>query len=119
LQSKALTGPAVLNFFDGLLPEGQVRAHLADLHKVASTEIKALLAAVGADCAGAVQVLAEGVDPAGSGELLPMSDAEVVTAVESLPTWDLPENFAITPSLGGVQSKILLSREGVKSICVV
>ncbi|WP_426998487.1 type II toxin-antitoxin system HipA family toxin [Pseudarthrobacter sp. N5] len=111
LQVKPITGPAVLNFFDGLLPEGQVRAHLADLHKVASTDIKALLAAVGADCAGAVQVLPEGVDPAGSGELLPMSEAEVVAAVESLPTWDLPENFAITTSLGGVQSKILLSRE--------
>ncbi|MEW9874151.1 HipA domain-containing protein [Arthrobacter sp. HS15c] len=112
LQSKPLIGPSVLNFFDGLLPEGQVRAHLADLNKVATTDIKALLAVVGADCAGAVQVLAEGVDPAGSGELLPMSDAEVVAAVESLPTWDLPADFAITTSLGGVQSKILLSREG-------
>ena len=112
LQSKAITGPAVLNFFDGLLPEGQVRAYLADLHKVASTDIKALLAAVGADCAGAVQVLPECADPAGSGELLPMTEAEVVTAVESLPTWDLPEDFAITTSLGGVQSKILLSRKG-------
>ena len=112
LQSKPLTGPSVLNFFDGLLPEGQVRAHLPDLNKVATTDIKALLAIVGSDCAGAVQVLAEGVDPAGAGELLPMSDAEVVAAVESLPTWDLPADFAITTSLGGVQSKILLSREG-------
>jgi serine/threonine-protein kinase HipA len=112
LQSKLIAGPQVLNFFDGLLPEGQVRAHLTDLYKIASTDIKALLAAVGADCAGAVQVLAEGVDPAGAGKLLPMSAAEVVTAVESLPTWDLPAEFAITASLGGVQSKILLSREG-------
>ena len=111
LQSKPIAGPVVLNFFDGLLPEGQVRAHLADLYNVASTDIKALLAAVGADCAGAVQVLAEGVDPAGAGKLLPMSEAEVVAAVESLPTWDLPADFAITTSLGGVQSKILLSRD--------
>jgi serine/threonine-protein kinase HipA len=112
LQSKPIAGPVVLNFFDGLLPEGQVRAHLADLYKVASTDVKALLAVVGADCAGAVQVLAEGVDPAGAGKLLPMSEAEVVAAVESLPTWDLPADFAITTSLGGVQSKILLSRDG-------
>lgn len=109
LQSKAINGPAVLNFFDGLLPEGQVRAHLADLHGVASTDIKALLAAVGADCAGAVQVLPDDVDPEESGELLPMTEQEVVAAVESLPTWDLPEDFAITTSLGGVQSKVLLS----------
>lgn len=76
LQSKAINGPAVLNFFDGLLPEGQVRAHLADLHGVASTDIKALLAAVGADCAGAVQVLPDGVDPGEGGELLPMTEQE-------------------------------------------
>lgn len=112
LQSKPIAGPVVLNFFDGLLPEGQVRPHLADLYKVESTDIKALLAAVGADCAGAVQVLAKGVDPAGAGKLLPMSEAEVVAAVESLPTWDLPADFAIATSLGGVQSKILLSRDG-------
>lgn len=112
LQSKPVTGPAVLNFFDGLLPEGQVRAHLSDLYKIPPTDIKGLLAAVGADCAGAVQVLPEGKDPAGEGKLQPMSRAEVVTAVESLPTWDLPDDFVISTSLGGVQSKILLSREG-------
>lgn len=112
LQSKPITGPAVLNFFDGLLPEGQIRAHLSDLYKIPPTDIKGLLAAVGADCAGAVQVLPEGNDPAGEGKLQPMSQAEIVAAVESLPTWDLPADYAIATSLGGVQSKILLSREG-------
>lgn len=112
LQSKPVTGPAVLNFFDGLLPEGQVRAHLSNLYKIPPTDIKGLLAAVGADCAGAVQVLPEGEDPAGGGRLQPMSREEIVAAVESLPTWDLPADFAIATSLGGVQSKILLSREG-------
>ncbi|GAC1602474.1 MAG: hypothetical protein NVS3B6_13120 [Pseudarthrobacter sp.] len=29
--------------------------------------------------------------------------------VESLPTWDLPDDFLITASLGGVQSKVLLT----------
>ncbi|QOD04346.1 type II toxin-antitoxin system HipA family toxin [Pseudarthrobacter sp. BIM B-2242] len=112
LQSKPITGPAVLNFFDGLLPEGQVRAHLSELYKVPSTDIRGLLAAVGGDCAGAVQVLPEGRDPAGGGSLQPMSRKELVAAVESLPTWDLPPDFAIATSLGGVQSKILLSRDG-------
>lgn len=112
LQSKPITGPAVLNFFDGLLPEGQIRAHLSDLYKIPPTDIKGLLVAVGADCAGAVQVLPEGNDPAGEGKLQPMSQAEIVAAVESLPTWDLPADYAIATSLGGVQSKILLSREG-------
>lgn len=111
LQSKPTSGPAVLNFFDGLLPEGQVRAHLSELYKVPSTDIRGLLAAVGGDCAGAVQVLPEGRDPGSGGKLLPMSWEEIVAAVESLPTWDLPPDFAIATSLGGVQSKILLSRE--------
>ncbi|BCW51058.1 HipA domain-containing protein [Arthrobacter sp. StoSoilB13] len=114
LRREAMVGPEVYNFFDGLLPEGQVRAHLASMAKSSTTDIKALLAKVGADCAGAVQVLPEGVDPSGVGGLLEMSDAEVVAAVESLPTWDLPDDFAISTSLGGVQSKVLLTRQGDK-----
>ncbi|MFI2565372.1 type II toxin-antitoxin system HipA family toxin [Paenarthrobacter sp. NPDC018779] len=112
LRRGVLSGPEVYNFFDGLLPEGQVRAQIASQSNSSVTDIKALLAAIGADCAGAVQVLPEGVDPAGGGELLEMSEAEVVTVVESLPTWDLPDDFAITTSLGGVQSKLLLTRRG-------
>ena len=112
LRRGALTGPEVYNFFDGLLPEGQVRAQIAAQSRTPVTDIKGLLAAVGADCAGAVQVLPEGVDPVGQGELLEMSDAEVVAVVESLPTWDLPDDFAITASLGGVQSKVLLTKYG-------
>lgn len=29
-----------------------------------------------------------------------------------MPTWDLPDDFAVTASLGGIQSKVLLSRHG-------
>lgn len=112
LQRGSIAGPEVFNFFDGLLPEGQVRAHLASMAKTSTTDIKSLLATVGADCAGAVQVLSEGVDPSGAGELLEMSEREVVSVVESLPTWDLPDDYAIATSLGGVQSKVLLTRRG-------
>jgi hypothetical protein len=35
------------NFFDGLLREGQVRVHLADLHKVASTDVALILVIAG------------------------------------------------------------------------
>lgn len=109
---KKITGTAVFNYFDGLLPEGQVRSHLASQNGLATPDALGLLKVLGADCAGAVQVLPEGLSPAGHPGAVPMTDEEVTTVVESLPTWDLPENFAITASLGGVQSKVLLSRAG-------
>jgi serine/threonine-protein kinase HipA len=112
LSPKKITGPAVYNFFDGLLPEGQVRAHLAHLHGVPTTDVMGLLEALGSDCAGAIQVLPQGQEPPAVAAPLPMTRKEVVSAVESLPTWELPDDFTITTSLGGVQSKILLSQEG-------
>jgi serine/threonine-protein kinase HipA len=41
-----------------------------------------------------------------------MTDHEVTTVVESLPTWDLPDDFLVTASLGGIQSKVLLTSLG-------
>lgn len=39
LRREAIVGPEVYNFFDGLLPEGQVRAHLASMAK-SSTSVQ-------------------------------------------------------------------------------
>ncbi len=107
---RKITGTSVFNYFDGLLPEGHVRSHLASANGLATPDALGLLRILGADCAGAVQVIPAGMSPADSSEAVPMTDTEVINTVEALPTWDLPENFAITASLGGVQSKVLLSR---------
>jgi len=110
LARKRLDGAEVYNFFDGLLPEGQVRSNLAKEHGVTVPDAFGLLRVLGADCAGAVQVLPPGEAPAREGAATPMTTAEVTSVVESLPTWDLPDDFLVTASLGGVQSKVLLSR---------
>ncbi|MHC6219548.1 type II toxin-antitoxin system HipA family toxin [Arthrobacter sp. MMS24-S77] len=109
---KKIDGPAVYNYFDGLLPEGQVRSHLASENGLSTPDALGLLTVLGADCAGAVQALPAGTSPDGPADSQTMTVDEVVGVVEALPTWDLPDDFAITASLGGIQSKVLLSRHG-------
>ncbi|MCX2749056.1 HipA domain-containing protein [Arthrobacter sp. MI7-26] len=109
---KKIDGTAVYNFFDGLLPEGQVRSHLASENRLSTPDALGLLAILGADCAGAVQALPAGTSPDDPADFQLMTVEEVVGVVEALPTWDLPDDFAITASLGGIQSKVLLSRHG-------
>lgn len=106
---RKLTGPAVYNYFDGLLPEGQVRSQLAKENGVSTPDALGLLRVLGADCAGAVQVLPTGVEPQQTGVGREIKPGELVSLIEALPTWDLPEDFMITASLGGVQSKVLVS----------
>lgn len=109
---KKIDGPAVYNYFDGLLPEGQPRSHLASENGLPAPDALGLLAILGADCAGAVQALPADTSPDGPADSQPMTVDEVVGVVEALPTWDLPDDFAITASLGGIQSKVLLSLHG-------
>jgi serine/threonine-protein kinase HipA len=88
------------------------RSHLASQNGLATPDAIGLLRVLGGDCAGAVQLLPEGTSPNGREEAMPMTDEEVANVVEALPTWDLPDDFAITAALGGIQSKVLLSRHG-------
>ncbi|SKB66407.1 serine/threonine-protein kinase HipA [Arthrobacter sp. 31Cvi3.1E] len=112
LSRRKFEGPVVYNYFDGLLPEGQVRSHLAKENGLSTPDAFGLLRILGADCAGAVQILPPGEAPEVPGAAIPMADHEVTTVVESLPTWDLPGDFLVTASLGGIQSKVLLTSQG-------
>ncbi|MHA7283693.1 type II toxin-antitoxin system HipA family toxin [Arthrobacter sp. TMS2-4] len=107
---KRISTPAVFNYFDGLLPEGQVRSHLAAENGLSTPDALGLLKILGADCAGAVQALPDERSSLAEGHPDPLRNEDVVRIVEALPTWDIPEDFAITASLCGVQSKVLLSR---------
>ena len=57
ISSRPLTERSVGNFLDGLLPEGQVRQHVASAAGVTTADIFGMLKQVGWDWAGAVQVL--------------------------------------------------------------
>lgn len=96
-------------FLEGLLPEGNLRSQLAAALDVLAIDKRALLAQVGAECAGAVQFLQPG-QPAREGEVRPLTDREVIRIVEDLPTYNLPAGTAPQASLAGIQDKVLLTR---------
>lgn len=103
VESRALDG-----YLDNLLPEGAVRVQLEQQYRVRPGDAFGLLSHIGAECAGAVQ-LAVGDQPP-PGRLVPLNDAEVDRIVGDLPTLAAPAGEEVAASLGGVQSKLLLTR---------
>lgn len=97
----------VAAFLEGLLPEGNFRRHLAASLGVTAIDTLALLQAVGAECAGAVQFVREGETPS-DGTIRELADDEVNRLVADLPTYHLPERTAPQASLAGIQDKVLL-----------
>lgn len=66
LDNLALKGSAVSNYFDNLLPDSdQIRKRVAERFHTGSTDPFDLLQAIGRDCVGAVQLLAEDEVPEG------------------------------------------------------
>lgn len=64
--NEPLRGPAVAHYFEGLLPDSDaIRRRMATRFRTGSTDAFALLAAVGRDCVGALQLLPEGQAPEG------------------------------------------------------
>jgi serine/threonine-protein kinase HipA len=80
MDNTPLKGPAVDHFFDNLLPDNDtIRRRLATRFKTASTDAFDLLRAIGRDCVGSVQLLAEDDTPLNVMciEGTPMTDTEV------------------------------------------
>lgn len=70
LHNEPLKGNRVLHYFDGLLPDSDaIRRRVAARFKTGSIKAFDLLAAVGRDCVGALQLLPEGVAPQGQGKV--------------------------------------------------
>lgn len=66
LQNLPLKGERVANYFDNLLPDSDaIRRRVAERFRTGSTDSFALLQAVGRECIGAVQLLAEDESPQG------------------------------------------------------
>ncbi|HEX6455065.1 MAG TPA: type II toxin-antitoxin system HipA family toxin [Solirubrobacterales bacterium] len=100
-------------FFEGLLPEGAVRATVAGKLGISEANGFGMLAALGADCAGAVTVLPGDQPPRSSGAVHPLSATQVGELLRDLPRDPLgidvdPEGVRL--SLGGVQDKLILVR---------
>ncbi len=101
-------------FFEGLLPEGAVRAAIAGRLGVSEADGFSMLAALGADCAGAVTVLPVGQPSrVPEGAARPISENQLGELLRDLPRNPLgidldPEGVRL--SLGGVQDKLVLVR---------
>jgi serine/threonine-protein kinase HipA len=101
-------------FFEGLLPEGAVRATVAGKLGLSEANGFGMLAALGAECAGAVMVLPQdqrSQQPGASAR--PLSESQVGELLRDLPRDPLgidvdPEGVRL--SLGGVQDKLILVR---------
>jgi serine/threonine-protein kinase HipA len=105
---RRVQGPHLERYFDGLLPESPLRGQLEREHSVAPDDAFGLLSALGAECAGAVQVLPSGTEPS-SGTLRLLADAEVDGVISDLPTLPAADDLPMTASLGGIQAKVLLT----------
>lgn len=108
-------------FFEGLLPEGAVRASIANSFRLSEEDGFGLLEALGADCAGAVEVLPQDVEPAplDGGRLRPLEEGELGALIEELPRKPLgvdSRKDGVRLSLGGIQHKLVLARAPIQGI---
>jgi serine/threonine-protein kinase HipA len=111
-------GDAVTNYFDNLLPDSAaIRRRLRHRFRARSTEAFDLLAAVGRDCVGAVQLLPPGDEPTGWNtiEAEPLDDAAVERTLAAV-TSDAPlgqrDEDDLRLSIAGAQEKTALLRIG-------
>ncbi len=113
LHNEPLTGPHVAHYFEGLLPDSDtIRRRVAERFRTGSTAAFDLLAAIGRDCAGALQLLPEGELPVGVDRIegVVVDEAaierhllDVVTPERFAAARDPDDDFRI--SLAGAQEK--------------
>jgi serine/threonine-protein kinase HipA len=108
-----LSGDAVESWFDNLLPDSEViRRRAQTRFQTASTSAFDLLAAVGRDCAGAVQLLPPDQEPRGIDriEAKPLSDQEIGRRLRAVTASPAPGSLgpaadALRLSVAGAQEK--------------
>lgn len=115
--NEPLKGDSVAYYFEGLLPDSDViRRRVATRFKTGSTQAFDLLTAIGRDCVGALQLLADDKDPAGFDEIegVPVDDEAIERHLLGLVT---PDHFAgqdsdddFRVSLAGAQEKAAFLR---------
>ena len=84
---QALRGEVVRNYFENLLPDAkQLRERIARRHQARSTQAFDLLAEVGRDCVGALQILPFGTVPEGvvPVNVTPLSDTAVAALLRNM-----------------------------------
>ena len=111
-------GPSVENYFDNLLPDStRIRERLRRRFKTASTRAPDLLAAIGRDCVGALQLMPAGQTPPPHDQIesYPLVDSQIETLLHDVTNdgdtnRSLIDDFRI--SIAGAQEKTALLRMG-------
>lgn len=112
-------GQIVANYFDNLLPDNEaIRRRLAQRHQAGGTDAFHLLAKLGRDCVGAIQLLPEDETPSDvyeiKGEVLNMAGVAQRlrnnTSAQALGQHEHDEDLRL--SLAGAQEKTALLRHG-------
>src|SRR5690606_14085108 len=109
-------GEAVRTYFENLLPDSkEIRERVARRYQAGSTNAFALLAEVGRDCVGALQVVPGPEAPDGDQEVnaIPMSDAEIAQLLRNTLApgplgRDAAEDEDFRISIAGAQEKSAL-----------
>jgi serine/threonine-protein kinase HipA len=113
LKYSAYEGEQVYNFFDNLLPDNErIRARIQTRFKITSSQPFDLLAAIGADCVGAIQLCQEqSLHPVDVMTAQVLSRGEIATLLQAYKTIPLgmtedTDDFRI--SIAGAQEKTAL-----------
>lgn len=112
---QALRGEVVRNYFENLLPDSkQLRERIARRYHTPSTQAFDLLAEVGRDCAGALQILPFGTVPDGvtAVNATPLTDREVAAQLRNMlapAPLAHPEDNDFRISIAGAQEKTALT----------
>ncbi|MBK6900762.1 MAG: type II toxin-antitoxin system HipA family toxin [bacterium] len=110
LQADAFDGDVAKAWFANLLPEGEIRGHVARRLGVSERNEFALLAGVGGDCAGALRILPEHAADAEAGKLIPLPWDELEATIAATPRPSLlalvMQDRELRLSLAGAQDKL-------------
>lgn len=119
LQQEQLPKKTTRNFFANLLPEATLRESIAKAHRIAYDDDFALLELMGAECAGALQIISEKSDPLiGRGFYEEVSIEDLCARLRKRPSVPLAEFAAdLRMSLAGAQDKMpVLFQKGAFSL---
>lgn len=110
LEQESFDPAASRPFFEALLPEGAIRDQIAGQLKLAASDSFGLLAALGSDCAGALQIL-ESCRSAQTPSVQWLDDSELDELIAEIPKHPLGiqrDDKHLRLSLAGVQRKAVL-----------
>lgn len=111
-------GPKVENYFDNLLPDSRsIRERLRRRFGMPSTRAADMLAAIGRDCVGAIQLVPAGTQPTAHDRIdsTPLTEGQVAGILQDVTSDDIDEQSLAADfrfSIAGAQEKTALLKIG-------